>query len=505
MTENFLYHPPAEPNLALRPDVQLKVSVSDPHGHGSRNPRLLLNETAHRLHGRSIVEFDRAFTYDTYDGPNDSVDGWDFYALHFEAPVTFNCLEMTMGFPNHNGGWWLTLEVETSDGDSWKPVEHLKITPSYHFEDIRINRRPYEHYVLTFSQVTAASVRLIGRPGGTAQFTSLARLAVYDRDLSRWNPTLLLPPPIPHAFQLISPETIHDLSENFIKLTGVKIDFPLLGYYLDEARYQQFRLSDTENPHGNPNLWYLLGERVGWSRWVDTADAVAIDSTRTALQPNVYISFFDIRATAVAPIIVENQVLGQMTTRFALLKDNLDLSWHRHYAEAHAIPWSEYYTAMERVTQMTLRQLQGAAELLGIIANSIANLAHRNLQLESELQAARQANRMQVSDHKKLTRHAIEFMQVNLENPITIADVAREVALSPTYFGIIFLEQIGESPSDYLIDLRLERAKYYLSHTEMSVTEIAIALDYTPSYFSRLFKTRVGCSPTLYSQARGQK
>ena len=45
---------------------------------------------------------------------------------------------------------------------------------------------------------------------------------------------------------------------------------------------------------------------------------------------------------------------------------------------------------MQRVTQMTLRQLQGAAELMGIIANSIANLAHRNLWLEGELRAAHQ-------------------------------------------------------------------------------------------------------------------
>jgi AraC-like DNA-binding protein len=409
-----------------------------------------------------------------------------------------------MGFPNHNGGWWLTLDVETLIDGVWKRVEHLKIMPPYQFEDTRENRRPYEHYVLTFSQMSASGVRLIGRPGGSAEFTSLARLAVYDRDLSRWNPALLPPPPIPYAFQLISPETIHDLSENFIKLTGVKIDFPLLGYYLDNVRFREFRISDTENPNGIPNLWYLLGEQVGWSRWVEMADALAVDPTRTIMQPNVYISFFNIRASAIAPIIVENQVLGQMTTRFALLKDNLDPGWHRQFAESHAIPWSVYYAAMGRVTQLTLRQLQGAAELLGIIANSIANLAHRNLQLESELQAARQAVSARSSDHKTLVRQAIEYMQQHLEGPLRIADVARHVALSPTYFGIIFLEQTGFSPGDYLIDLRLERARHYLARTEMSVTEIAVILDYTPSYFSRLFKNRVGCSPTDYLKIKRQ-
>src|SRR5437016_5786863 len=114
------------------------------------------------------------------------------------------------------------------------------MTPAYQFHDTEDSRRPFETYVITFDEVTADAVRLIGQPGGPAQFTSLARLAVYHRDLSRWNPTSLSAPPTPYVFRLIPAAMIWDLSENLFRLTGLAILFPLYEKFLDKGRYQQF-------------------------------------------------------------------------------------------------------------------------------------------------------------------------------------------------------------------------------------------------------------------------
>ena len=107
-------------------------------------------------------------------------------------------------------------------------MANLQITPAYNFADSHAGRLPYESYGLTFETTTVARLALIGTPGGTAEFTSLARLAVYCRDLTRWNPIDLPEPPIPYAFQLIEPHIIHDLSQSFDKLTGLTLDFPLV-------------------------------------------------------------------------------------------------------------------------------------------------------------------------------------------------------------------------------------------------------------------------------------
>jgi transcriptional regulator GlxA family with amidase domain len=69
---------------------------------------------------------------------------------------------------------------------------------------------------------------------------------------------------------------------------------------------------------------------------------------------------------------------------------------------------------------------------------------------------------------------------------------------------VVFRRHTGRSPNDFLIDLRLERAKEYLEHTEMSVMDVCIALGYTPSYFSRLFKRHTGQSPSQIKR-KGKK
>jgi transcriptional regulator GlxA family with amidase domain len=144
---------------------------------------------------------------------------------------------------------------------------------------------------------------------------------------------------------------------------------------------------------------------------------------------------------------------------------------------------------------MSVEQLEGAATLMGMIANTIANLAHRNLMLERELIGARSPH-----EQRAMIRKAIDFMQQNLEAPVTVADAAQAVALSPTYFGILFAEHVGRSPIDYLISLRINRAKEYLTHTDMSVMDVCVALGYNPSYFNRLFKEQTGSTPGQYAR-----
>ena len=138
--------------------------------------------------------------------------------------------------------------------------------------------------------------------------------------------------------------------------------------------------------------------------------------------------------------------------------------------------------------------------LMGMLANNIVNLAHRNLDLQRALDGANRSLDRRAQNRQQIVRQAIDFMQSNLENPIAVRDVAQAVALTPTYFGILFNELTGQTPREYLIGLRLERAKEYLAHTDMSIMDVCVALGYDPSYFSRLFKRRVGCTPVDYAR-----
>lgn len=484
----------AEKNLALLPGVELRVSLTPPSGGGSRDPRVLLNEVVHRLDSHPPSNLDRVRTYDTYDGQN-AGSGYDWYALHFPEPLMVNCIEMTMGYPHCDGGWWTSLNVEyqEDEGAPWQPVKELDITPPYPLDDTPVGRRPYEKHTLTFQSVLVRALRLIGCPGGCAHHTSLARIAVYMRNLSQWNPVERTDVPVPAIFRLIPPHIVFDLSENLMVLTGLRVDFHMMEYYLDAARYERFWQRVSRNYQGEPELWFLIGERVGWPYW-NHINSGEEDPRNGEQQRAPYVQTFyhGILAHAVAPVVVDEQRLGKMSAGVAVVKDHYDPLWHRQHACELNIPWPEYQAALDRSPQMTVHQLQATAELLGLIANTIANLVHRLENADSEQDQRRQ-------ERKTLLRRSLDYMKDNLERHITIADVAHEIGLTVSYFSTLFTEEMGRNPSDYLIKLRIERAKEYFTHTSLPVIEVAARLGYDPSYFSRLFKRSTGVSPSHYA------
>lgn len=83
--------------------------------------------------------------------------------------------------------------------------------------------------------------------------------------------------------------------------------------------------------------------------------------------------------------------------------------------------------------------------------------------------------------------------------PLSIRDVARESAMSPFHFIRRFQAVFGETPHQFRIRARLERAKYLLATSNYSVTDVCMEVGFTSlGSFSDLFARRVGASPSLY-------
>lgn len=91
------------------------------------------------------------------------------------------------------------------------------------------------------------------------------------------------------------------------------------------------------------------------------------------------------------------------------------------------------------------------------------------------------------------------YMQTVLADDLPIRDFARICHLSESRFTHLFREIIGMSPVNYLIELRMNRARELLKYTPLPVNEIALSVGIAnPYYFSRLFKKHTGTSPTEY-------
>ena len=87
----------------------------------------------------------------------------------------------------------------------------------------------------------------------------------------------------------------------------------------------------------------------------------------------------------------------------------------------------------------------------------------------------------------------------NIHEPPTISKLAEESYLSVSRFLHLFKEVTGKSYNEFIVFIRLERAKEMLIHTDLQICDIAHALGYEDqSYFSRCFRKTEGCSPTEY-------
>ncbi|MEM7182296.1 MAG: AraC family transcriptional regulator [Spirochaetota bacterium] len=102
--------------------------------------------------------------------------------------------------------------------------------------------------------------------------------------------------------------------------------------------------------------------------------------------------------------------------------------------------------------------------------------------------------------HKRLTPQLLSIVETyvkeNLEEAITIEELAAEVNMSKFYFLREFKKETNHTPYQYLINLRIESAKTTLKQSEKSIAEVALELGFSDqSHFSKTFKRIVGASP----------
>lgn len=91
------------------------------------------------------------------------------------------------------------------------------------------------------------------------------------------------------------------------------------------------------------------------------------------------------------------------------------------------------------------------------------------------------------------------FIDENLEQPLRLADIARRAHLSRYYFVRLFHGLFHETPHQYLVRKRLEKAKELLANSSLSITEICLAVGFESlGSFSARFHRTVGWSPSIY-------
>lgn len=90
----------------------------------------------------------------------------------------------------------------------------------------------------------------------------------------------------------------------------------------------------------------------------------------------------------------------------------------------------------------------------------------------------------------------------HVDEKVTLESVANDVYLNKSYISYIFKKMTGISFNDFVIDVKIDRAKALLHNNELSIGEVSEKLYFcNTGYFSSMFKKNLGLTPTEYKKS----
>jgi len=102
-------------------------------------------------------------------------------------------------------------------------------------------------------------------------------------------------------------------------------------------------------------------------------------------------------------------------------------------------------------------------------------------------------------DYSRPVSQCIDYIYYHLHDKFTIKMLAEHVNLSPNYLSTLFKKETGMSVIDYILEKRLNSAKYLLQYTDMSCSDIAYTLVFgSQSHFTQMFRQKFGITPKKY-------
>lgn len=93
----------------------------------------------------------------------------------------------------------------------------------------------------------------------------------------------------------------------------------------------------------------------------------------------------------------------------------------------------------------------------------------------------------------------MNFLEHHFAEDITVDSIAESMFLNKNYIAHVFKDETGFSLMNYVISLRINKAKLLLTETDKSITDIAVECGYSDfTYFSKQFKKNTGLTPSRF-------
>ncbi|MGG2396653.1 GlxA family transcriptional regulator [Pseudomonas sp. SH1-B] len=220
------------------------------------------------------------------------------------------------------------------------------------------------------------------------------------------------------------------------------LEMPALGQLLKQAQHKGIALAGLWN-----GAWFL-------------ARAGVLDGYRCTIHPE--------HRAALAEIAKDSQVTSES---YIVDRDRLTA----------ASPTGAFNMVLEWINQRYGRSLVDA--VVDILAFE-----------ESRYRRARPALHEKMSEP---LREVINLMAANIEEPLTVAQLAQYAGRSPRQIERLFQEQLGTTPLRYYMELRITESRRLLQHSELPIVDVGLACGFvSPSHFSKCYASFYGYPPS---------
>lgn len=106
---------------------------------------------------------------------------------------------------------------------------------------------------------------------------------------------------------------------------------------------------------------------------------------------------------------------------------------------------------------------------------------------------------LQKNNDEYLVKRAKAYIDSHYSEQLLLADIAAQFRLHPNYFSFLFKKQMNITVRDYILNLRIGRAKEMMKDSSLKLLDIALAVGYQDAaHFNRAFKNVTGESPSRY-------
>ncbi len=177
---------------------------------------------------------------------------------------------------------------------------------------------------------------------------------------------------------------------------------------------------------------------------------------------------------------------------FAAKFPNVDLRTDRFVIDQNTFTCGGASPAFDMMLHL-IRSRHGAPLALEVASVFVYDEAHAATDAQPLVSLGR------LKEHEPRVSEAIRLMEANIDEPLTVAKIAKRLKLTQRTLEIIFRKALDRSPGDFYLKLRLQAARRLVVDTRLSVQDIAIRAGFNShTAFSRVFKQVYGAGPRDY-------